>query len=247
MGGKNVEESDIVHKEVAEEAKRKLDTVGKTNNDDASQIDEEKEGSWKFDWNLPLFQKTDKSPIVIENELEKESFSTECNIESSKHSENLVNEDQDGDEKTNWKVDLNLPSSGKNIEESDIVHKEVAEEAEGKLDSVGNTNNDDASQIDEKKESSWNLPSFQKTDKSPIVIEHELEKENLSTEYNIESSKHSENLVNKDQDGDEKTNWKFDLNLPSFGKNVEKSDIVHEEVAEEAKRKLDSFGKTDND
>merc|ERR1712050_320847 len=238
MGGKNVEESDIVHKEVAEEAKRKLDTVGKTNNDDASQIDKEKEGSWKFDWNLPSFQKTDKSPIVIENELKKENLSTECNIESSKHSENLVNKDQDGDEKTNLKFYLNLPSSGKNIEESDIVHKEVAEEAERKLDSVGKTNNDDASQIDEKKESSWNLPSFQKTDKSPIVIENELE---------IESSKHSENLVNKDQDGDEKTNWKVDLNLPSSGKNIVESDIVHIEVAEEAKRKLDSFGKTDND
>merc|ERR1712050_555983 len=235
MGGKNVEESDIVHKEVAEEAKRKLDTVGKTNNDDASQIDEEKEGSWKFDWNLPLFQKADKSPIVIENELKKENLSTECNIESSKHSENLVSKDQDGDKKTNWKFDLNLPSFGKNIKESDVDHKEVAEEAKRKLDSVAKTNNDDASQIDEKKKSSWkfdwNLPSFQKTDQSPIVIKNELEKETLSTECNIESSKHSENLVNKDQDGDEITTCKFDLNLPSFGKNVEESDIVHEEVA----------------
>merc|ERR1712176_919500 len=115
---------------------------------------------------------------------EKENLSTECNIESSKHSENLVNKDQNGDEKTNWKFDLNLPSFGKNVEESDIVHKEVAEEAEMKLDNVGKTNNDDASQIDEKKESSWkfewNLPSFQKTDKSPIVIENE--KASLFTE-----------------------------------------------------------------
>merc|ERR1712176_886401 len=131
------------------------DSVGNTNNEDASQIDEKKQSSWKFDSNLPSFQKTDKSPIVIENELEKENLSTECNIESSKHSENLVNKDQDGDEKTNWKFDLNLPSFGKNVEESDIVHKEVAEEAERKLDSVENSNNDDASQIDGKKESSW--------------------------------------------------------------------------------------------
>merc|ERR1712176_1733655 len=120
------------------------DSVGNTNNDDASQIDEIKESSWKFELNLPSYQKTDKSPIVIENELEKENLSTECNIESSKHSKNLVNKDQDGDKKTNWKFDLNSPSLDKNVEESDIDHKEEAEEAKRKLDIVGKTNNDDA-------------------------------------------------------------------------------------------------------